>query len=70
VTASSNARIRSVRFYDGARGIATVRRGVAGLYSATWRATRASKGRHAIRAVVLDRNGRTFTSRRVLRVCR
>jgi minor extracellular serine protease Vpr len=70
VTASSNARVRSVRFYDGARGIATVRRGVAGLYSATWRANGAGKGRHAIRAVVLDRNGRTYTSRRVLRVCR
>ena len=70
VAASSTARIRSVRFYDGGRGIATVRRGVAGLYSATWRAGRAKKGRHALRAVVLDRRGRTFSARRVLRVCR
>jgi minor extracellular serine protease Vpr len=70
VAASSNARIRSVRFYDGRRGIATVRRGVAGLYSASWRTARSRKGRHAIRAVVLDRRGRTFTARRVLRVCR
>jgi minor extracellular serine protease Vpr len=70
VAASSNARIRSVRFFDGRRGVATVRRGVAGLYSATWRTARARKGRHVIRAVVLDRRGRTFSARRVLRVCR
>jgi minor extracellular serine protease Vpr len=70
VAASSTARIRSVRFYDGKRGIATVRRGVAGLYSATWRTQRASKGRHAVRAVVLDRQGRTLSVSRILRVCR
>jgi minor extracellular serine protease Vpr len=70
VAASSNARIRSVRFYDGRRGIATVRRNVSGLYSATWRAGRARKGRHVLRAVVLDRRGRVFSARRVLRVCR
>ena len=70
VAASSTARIRSVRFYDGKRGIATVRRNVAGLYSATWRAGRAAEGRHVLRAVVLDRRGRAFTARRVVRVCR
>ena len=70
VAASSTARIRSVRFYDGARGIATVRRGVAGLYSATWRTQRARNGRHVVRAVVLDRRGRTLSVRRLLRVCR
>ena len=70
VTASSTARIRSVRFYDGRRGIATVRRGVAGLYGATWRTARAQKGRHVLRAVVLDRRGRTLAARRVVRVCR
>jgi hypothetical protein len=59
-----------VRFYDGKRGIATVRRGVAGLYSATWRTNRTKKGRHALRAVVLDARGRTLSVRRVLRVCR
>jgi minor extracellular serine protease Vpr len=70
VAASSTARLRSVRFYDGRRGIATVRRGVAGLYSATWRTTKARKGRHVLRAIVLDRNGRTYSARRVVRVCR
>jgi minor extracellular serine protease Vpr len=70
VAASSTSRIRSVRFYDGKRGIATVRRGVAGLYSATWRTRRAQTGRHAVRAVVLDRQGRTLSVQRVLRVCR
>ena len=70
VAASSSARIRSVRFYDGKRGVATVRRGVAGLYSATWRTRRAKKGRHALRAVVLDRRGRTLSARHVMRICR
>jgi hypothetical protein len=70
VAASSTSRIRSVRFYDGKRGIATVRLGVAGLYSATWRTRRAQTGRHAVRAVVLDRQGRTLSVQRVLRVCR
>jgi minor extracellular serine protease Vpr len=70
VAASSTERIRSVRFYDGKRGIATVRRGIAGLYSATWRTRRAKKGRHALRAVVLDQRGRVLSARRVLRVCR
>jgi subtilisin family serine protease len=70
VAASSTARIRSVRFYDGRRGIATVRRNVAGLFSASWRAGRAEEGRHVLRAVVLDRRGRAFTARRVVRVCR
>jgi minor extracellular serine protease Vpr len=70
VAASSTARIRSVRFYDGKRGIANVRRGVAGLYSATWRTRRAATGRHAVRAVMLDRQGRALSVRRVLRVCR
>jgi minor extracellular serine protease Vpr len=70
VAASSTAPIRSVRFYDGKGGIATVRRNVAGLYSATWRAGRAKKGRHVLRAVVLDRRGRAYSARRVVRVCR
>jgi minor extracellular serine protease Vpr len=70
VAASSTTRIRSVRFFDGPRGIATVRRGVAGLYSATWRTARAARGRHRLRAVVLDQRGRTFGVQRVLRICR
>jgi minor extracellular serine protease Vpr len=70
VAASSTVRIRSVRFYDGRRGIATVRNGVAGLYAATWRTAKVRKGRHLLRAVVLDREGRTFGSRRLVRVCR
>ena len=70
VAASSTAPLRSVRYYDGSHGIATVRKGVAGLYSATWRTAKAAKGRHALRAVVLDRKGRTVTARRTVRVCR
>jgi hypothetical protein len=70
VAASSTTRIRSVRFYDGQRRIATVRRGVAGLYAATWPTARAPRGRHLLRAVVLDRRGRTYGVQRVLRICR
>jgi hypothetical protein len=70
VAASSNARLRSVRYYDGSHGIATVRKGVVGLYSATWRTAKAEKGRHVLRAVVLDGTGRTLSVRRTVRVCR
>jgi minor extracellular serine protease Vpr len=70
VAASSTAPIRSVRFFDGRRGIATVRRGIAGLYSTPWRVSRARKGRHVLRAILLDRRGRTFSALRSVRVCR
>jgi subtilisin family serine protease len=70
VLASSTARIRSVRFLDGARTIAVDRSGSAGIYSATWRIAGAAKGAHTLRAVVRDAAGRSFESRRVVRVCR
>jgi minor extracellular serine protease Vpr len=69
VLADSNRNVRSVRFLLGRKPIATVRRGTAGLYSATWRRGGAAKGRHTLRAVVTDARGRTATAERVVRVC-
>jgi hypothetical protein len=69
VVAGSNAAVRSVRFYRGDTLLATVRRGTAGLYSATWRRGSAKKGNHTLRALVTDANGRTATAERVVRVC-
>ena len=58
VVAGSTRRISSVRFFDGLRRIGADRRGSAGLYSATWAAQRARRGRHVLRAVVTTRGGR------------
>jgi hypothetical protein len=70
VLASSTARIRSVRFYDGRRLIASDSSGPADLFTATWRTGGAAKGRHTLRAVVRDTRGRSAETRRIVRVCR
>ena len=70
VTASATRPIRAVRFLDGRRRIATVRRGPASLYAATWSTRRAREGRHVLRAVVVDRSGARAAARRTVRVCR
>jgi hypothetical protein len=67
--AGSTASIRSVTFFDGKRRIARDRRGPAGLFDGTWRSRGAHKGRHLLRAVVLDAKGRRATAERVVRVC-
>jgi hypothetical protein len=70
VTAGSTRRVRKVTFFDGRRKLATVKRGVEGLYDAAWRTRKAHRGRHVLRAVVTDGGGRTASARRVVRVCR
>jgi hypothetical protein len=70
VVAGSPAAIRSVRFVDGRRTIATVRRGGAGIFTATWRNRSAAKGRHLLRAVVTDARGRVARAERIVRICR
>ena len=70
VLASSTAALRSVRFLDGSKPIATVKRGVAGLYSAAWKRGGAAKGRHTLRAIVTDAKGRQAEAQRVVRVCK
>jgi hypothetical protein len=70
VVAGSTARIRSVRFFDGERRIATDASGAAGLYNVTWRTRGLPRGRHQVRAVVTDAGGRTATATRRVRLCR
>lgn len=70
VVASSSAAIRSVRFLDARKPIATVKRGGAGIYSHTWKPGSAPKGKHALRAIVTDVKGRKAESQRVVRVCK
>jgi hypothetical protein len=70
VVASSTGRIRAVRFLDGGRRIAVDNTGIAGLYSVTWQAGAARRGRHRLRAVVFTRRGRAVTASRAVRVCR
>jgi minor extracellular serine protease Vpr len=70
VTAGSSRGVRAVRFFNGRRRIATVRRGIEGLYFTSWRSGKARRGAHVLRAVVTDRRGATATARRTVRVCR
>jgi len=70
IVAGSPVRVRSVRFFDGERRIATVRRGVAGIYGANWRTGGLKRGRHVLRAVVRDASGKTAVTTRAVRVCR
>jgi minor extracellular serine protease Vpr len=70
VAASSPRRISSVRFYDGTRRLAIVRKGTAGLYVADWKTGKAKRGAHSLAAVARDAGGRTATARERVRVCR
>jgi minor extracellular serine protease Vpr len=69
VLASATKRIRAVRFFDGKRRLRVDRRGVAGLYSVTWRTRGAKRGIHRLRAVV-QASGQRAEATRVVRVCR
>jgi hypothetical protein len=62
--------VRSVKFFDGKRLIATERRGSEGLFATPWRTAKARAGRHVLRAVVTDRRGATASGTRRVRVCR
>jgi Subtilase family len=66
VAASAPEKIGAVRFYDGSRRIATVRRGSLGLYTTRWRSRR--RGIHHLRSVVSSRRGSAAAKRNV-RVC-
>lgn len=69
VSASATRRIRAVRFFDGNRRLRVVRRGVAGLYTTTWRTRGAKRGVHRLRAVV-QAGARRAEATRIIRVCR
>jgi hypothetical protein len=70
VAGGSSRPARSVSFFVGHRRIAKKSRSPFGVYAATWRAKKASRGKHVLRAVLTDRNGRRAQARRVVRVCR
>jgi hypothetical protein len=70
VLAGSNVDVASVRFLDGPMPLAKGRGVGAGLFTATWRNGTAAKGRHTLRAIVTDSEGRKAESRLAVRVCR
>jgi hypothetical protein len=70
VATSDTSSISQVRFYDGEHRIATVKKGVAGLYAATWKRRAAAKGRHTLQAVLVDAAGKKVLAKRAVRVCR
>jgi minor extracellular serine protease Vpr len=69
VVAGPAGTAKTARFFDGRRRIRVVRRNVAGLYATTWRAGRAKRGKHTLRAVVRI-GGKRVEATRVVRVCR
>jgi hypothetical protein len=69
VVASARKAIRKVRFLVDGKRIATVARGTAGLYAATWSPKRVARGPHALRAVVTDAAGATAEAGRGVKVC-
>jgi minor extracellular serine protease Vpr len=70
VTGGSSRPVRSVSFFVGQRRISKKGRSSFGVYSASWRTKKASRGKHVLRAVLTDRKGRRLQVRRVVRVCR
>ena len=68
VVGSDTRPLGSVSFFDGKRRIATVKKNVAGLFTATWKTGGLAKGKHALRAVLVDA-GRTAHAERTLRIC-
>ncbi len=68
--ANSSTAIQSVRFLDGSRGISVIKRSGGGLYAAVWRNGEAKKGKHLLRAIVVDAKGRKAEAQRIVRVCR
>jgi subtilisin family serine protease len=70
VAGGSPRGVRSVRFFAGRKRIAKRGGSAVGVYAATWRTKKASRGRHVLRVVLTDRKGRRAQARRVVRVCR
>ena len=70
VVASSNKRVRSVRFFVDGKQIAVDRKGTADVFSGSWTTSLAPAGKHELRAVASDAGGRTLAATRHVRVCR
>jgi minor extracellular serine protease Vpr len=69
VVASSTKRVRSVRFLVDGKQVSLDRSGTSDVFTGTWNAAFALRGRHVLTAVAMDASGRTFSARRNLRVC-
>jgi minor extracellular serine protease Vpr len=70
VSAASLRGVRAVLYFDGGHRLAKVKRGFEGLYSAVWKTSKAHRGPHVLRAVVVDKRGALASARRTVRVCR
>jgi hypothetical protein len=71
VAADSDARIRTITFFDGRRRIARLTPSRDDqLYASSWQTGRASRGRHTLTAVVRDARGREARATRSVRACR
>ena len=70
VSGGSPRGVRSVIFYAGHKRISKDSGNRFGVYGASWKVKKASRGRHVLRAVLTDRRGRRAQAERVVRVCR
>jgi minor extracellular serine protease Vpr len=70
VTASATTGVKGVTFLVDGRRVAAGRRKGDGLWAATWRAGKASRGRHVLEAVVRDHRGHTAAAQLRVRACR
>ncbi len=70
VAASSTKPVRTVRFFVDRKAIAVDHKGIADVFSGSWRTQVAVKGKHLLKAVVTDSGGRTLARTRSVRVCR
>ena len=70
VAASSNSKVRSVRFLVDGKQVAVDRRGTADIFNGTWHAQKAKRGAHRLTAVATDASGRHATAAQSVRVCR
>jgi hypothetical protein len=70
VAASSNTKVRSVRFLVDGKQVAVERGGAADLFNGTWHAQKAKRGAHRLTAVATDASGRHAASLQSVRVCR
>ena len=70
VVAGSTKKLANVVFRADARRVASKKTDAAGLAFADWKATKAKKGKHVLRATVRDAAGRSVTAVRRVRVCK
>jgi hypothetical protein len=70
VAASSDKKVRSVRFLVDGKQVALDRSGAADIFNGTWRARKAKHGAHRLSAVATDASGRHASATQSVRVCR